>query len=775
MALYSLPVIGDMGNSHNPNNQKFGTKGYIYCIPTIRVVSQDLQYNTTTLRFSFNLTRFDESPTAETTVDRNTKFQVLVGGEVVYTNNPSSVEVGYNGSIGKHYNFNIGGTETVVTHNSDGTRPNLDIEVLGVPKGNISGQLANCSSLWTVNLPELMRADTISVSPTSTLEVENSLAVTITRLPGTNYSHRVYYETSSGTKVDLISPVDSGLSWTFTLPASLASYNTKKTSFDLIIYCQSYSGSNALGITTATTSCTIPDTVSFRPQLFNLVHSDMTDYSSEYGQYLQSLSRLKFTCFLGYKFNATLKDIRVTFDNQSAVVSTTSEVETSYPVQCSGNVPVSIKITDSRGLSSTYTDTVPVTAYAPPIVTTAQALRKTQGGVVDSNGAYVGVDYTFVWTPLGNKNKVTYELQYRDLKTAAFSYFDQANSSGSEVILPAASRTYSTSVANLSNALSTTQSYEFRLYVHDTVSGNLGYYYPFYLYSVSRLMHFGKDGESLGIGAQGEFSHTLNVGYSLRNPGGIRPVLPPTGSNINDLKTPTTYVFKAPDVVSGTLPTDVSGNCSLEVIPVGESEMTNHVYQRLRCENSSTQNKIFERLYNGSTWTEWYTIGETTTPTPGPDPTPGGLTAAEVINLIYPVGSIYLSYGLQDPNTFLPGTTWELLEEGRFLRSASKTGSIVLGGKGGSVSSTGTSTSSHKHLSPAAGATYSGTDITGVVNINGLVEGGNGKYYYSAPGGKGTLNTNIKLAYTADASVTSSITVDTVPPYLAVYMWERKS
>ena len=769
MATHSLPLIGRTDwqtGASDPNNLLFGTKGYIYCVPSIRVGSQSLSGNTTTLEWSFKLYRFDNSYTG-TSTDRNTAIQVSFGGNVVYTST-NTIEVGYNVS------HSIGSGTTTITHNSDGTYPDLEIKVRGVPKGSVTtGTFNGCSSVWTVDLPRLLRADTINVSTTSTLEAVNSLAVNITRLPGTNYSHNVYYRTSNGTKVDLMTTSDSGLSKTFTLPATLASYTTTSMKFDLTIYCQSYSGSTALGETTAVTSCTIPDTDTFRPKLLNLSYSDLTSYHTKYGQYLQSLSRLKFTCLLGYAYNATLRDIRLTFDNQSAVVSTTSEVETSYPVQGSGNVPVSIKITDSRGLSSTYTDTVPVTAYAPPIVTTAQALRKTQGGVVDSNGAYVGVDYTFLWTPLGTNNKITYELQYRDLTTAAFSYFDQANSSGSDVILPAASRTYSTSVANLSNELSTTQSYEFRLYVSDTVSGNLGYYYPFYLYSVSRLMHFGKDGESLGIGAQGEFSHTLNVGYSLRNPGGIRPVLPPTGSNINDLKTPTTYVFKAPDVVSGTLPTDVSGNCSLEVIPVGESETTNHVYQRLRCENTSTQNKIFERLYNGLTWTEWYTIGETTSATP--DPTPSGLTAAEVINLIYPVGSIYLSYGLQDPNTFLPGTTWELLEEGQFLRSASRTGSVILGSTGGSATSTGTSTSTHKHLSPAAGATQSGTDITGVVNINGITSGGKGKPYYSAAGGKGTLNSNVNLAYTDDASVTASITVDTIPPYLAVYMWKRKS
>lgn len=760
MATHTLPLVYGTNRDNLGDSQVF--KSYIRCDASVSVLSSSLDNNTTTLSWAFRLVRFDSSWTG-TSDDRNTYLDVYIDGTRVHRNT-GPISVGYNKS------FKIGSGSIVITHDVDGSKKDLEIRVIGTAKNGSGGNFSGCVATWTVDLTQLKRADTITVSPTSTLEVEGSLAINITRLPDTNYSHNVYYKDSSGTIVDLMTTADSGLSRTFTLPASLASYTTTSTKFDLTIYCRSYSGDTPLGETTAVTSCIIPDTDTFRPSLASLNHSDLTSYQSTYGQYLQTLSRLKFTCSIGYKFNSTLRDIRLTFDNQPAVVSTSNVIEMPTLVQGSGNVPVSIKITDSRGLSSTYTDTVPVTAYAPPIVTTAQALRKTQGGVVDSNGAYVGVDYTFLWTPIGDKNKVTYELQYRDLKTAVFSYFDQANSSGSEVVLSTASKKYSTSVANLSNALTTTQSYEFRLYVRDTVSGNLGYYYPFYLYSLSRLMHFGKDGESLGIGAQGEFTHTLNVGYTLRNPGGIRPVLPPTGSDINDLKTPTTYVFKAPDVVSGTLPTGVSGNCSLEVIPVGESETTNHVYQRLRCENSSTQNKIYERLYNGSTWTDWYTIGETT---PAPEPTPSGLTAAEVINLIYPVGSIYLSYGSQDPNTFLPGTTWSLIEEGKFLRSASETS---LGGTGGSSSqSLSITVPSHKHIDSSGYNTSN--NLGGVTFKEGSDTSTFSASLFAYPSAGKTASGSYKWkrgkTSTPTDTVSTSVTVDTVPPYLAVYMWKR--
>lgn len=145
---------------------------------------------------------------------------------------------------------------------------------------------------------------------------------------------------------------------------------------------------------------------------------------------------------------------------------------------------------------------------------------------------------------------------------------------------------------------------------------------------------------------------------------------------------------------------------------------------------------------------------------------PGG-TFDTVFNLIYPVGSIYMSVNSTSPATLFGGT-WERIQ-GRFLLGAgtapedssvtyaangtggTKNGSVITHSHG-----TGNSTKDHFVVS------------TGVSNDNfGTLESGSGNSYAyygeaSAFGGR-----------TATASTGVAAANRNMPPYLAVYMWKR--
>ena len=106
------------------------------------------------------------------------------------------------------------------------------------------------------------------------------------------------------------------------------------------------------------------------------------------------------------------------------------------------------------------------------------------------------------------------------------------------------------------------------------------------------------------------------------------------------------------------------------------------------------------------------------------------------------------------PATFLGGT-WKRIKD-RFLLAAGDTYSA--GSTGGAASV------SHYHNAPVA----TQSSIFGVVNINGTNSGGNGKGYSTANRDhSGTLTQNVTLYKTSNTSV------DTMPPYLTVYVWKR--
>jgi hypothetical protein len=124
-----------------------------------------------------------------------------------------------------------------------------------------------------------------------------------------------------------------------------------------------------------------------------------------------------------------------------------------------------------------------------------------------------------------------------------------------------------------------------------------------------------------------------------------------------------------------------------------------------------------------------------------------------IANMIYPVGSIYMSVNATDPSTLFGGE-WERIQD-RFLLAA------------GSAHTAGTTggNSSHQHVAPIGyntsnqwlGISFAQGD--GTVNVNGAFA------FYGNAMSTNSGAANWRLAKTDSAS--------NIPPYLAVYVWQR--
>ena len=147
----------------------------------------------------------------------------------------------------------------------------------------------------------------------------------------------------------------------------------------------------------------------------------------------------------------------------------------------------------------------------------------------------------------------------------------------------------------------------------------------------------------------------------------------------------------------------------------------------------------------------------------------GAVAASALIDLIYPVGSIYLSVNSADPNLLWPGTTWVRIED-KFLLAAG--GNYAAGSTGGEATHTLTANEmpSHTHTqnqwiigaangfghhSSNAGVPYT-TGSTPYFNINDLRSNG----WADA--------SNYNPEYTGGGAAHENM-----PPYLVVYMWTR--
>ena len=177
----------------------------------------------------------------------------------------------------------------------------------------------------------------------------------------------------------------------------------------------------------------------------------------------------------------------------------------------------------------------------------------------------------------------------------------------------------------------------------------------------------------------------------------------------------------------------------------------------------------------------------------------------DLIELVYPVGSIYMSVAATNPATLFGGT-WEALDDGRVLIGANST--YTAGSTGGEASHTLTTAEmpSHTH-SGSTDSAGAHTHTRGTMDITGsLVAPGISSSFYDATGAftpKGSRNQNDSRHYSSNGAYntvnfiasntwtgsTSSAGAHThtislnnagggnahnnMQPYLAVYMWKR--
>lgn len=149
----------------------------------------------------------------------------------------------------------------------------------------------------------------------------------------------------------------------------------------------------------------------------------------------------------------------------------------------------------------------------------------------------------------------------------------------------------------------------------------------------------------------------------------------------------------------------------------------------------------------------------------------------------FPINSLYLSLGSENPSTLWLGTTWQK-QEGRFLLGSS--GSYSLGATGG-ASSIALSTAnlpSHTHSASQSAHTHSQpththtTKITtyGSSSASNLAPGGawwsDVNRQSSASGGDTTGSATPAISIGATGSGTA---FSILPPYLVVNIWKRLS
>ncbi len=170
-------------------------------------------------------------------------------------------------------------------------------------------------------------------------------------------------------------------------------------------------------------------------------------------------------------------------------------------------------------------------------------------------------------------------------------------------------------------------------------------------------------------------------------------------------------------------------------------------------------------------------------------------TSTDIINIIYPVGSVITLTNNTDPNEIYSGTTWVKMDAGRVLISAGTytengtTYTYNLGDKGGEAKHQITIEElvAHSHAVSISYADLQGSltnanndSITTCTNagISGIISKTTGWGHYGGPAsGDGiTTGININASHGHNASVSNSGgsgAHENRPPYIVINRWKR--
>ena len=564
--------------------------------------------------------------------------------------------------------YKLGSKTITVSHNADGTK-SIALTAEWDCGFDSSYTPRHLSLSETVTLPTIPRASTATTSGSTLGE---TLAITIKRA-SSSFTHKLYY-TCGSVKDQLIAEnVGTSYSWNAP-PVSLAQQAPNAETVALTLTVKTYNGSTYVGAWSTPVKLAVPSTVV--PSL-SVAISDPTGVSNTYGGYVQLRSKVKVDITASGAQGSTIKSYSI---KVGGIYAATSANGTTDYLPGSGELAVSCAVTDSRGRTTTKTQSITVLAYSKPAITAISAARCNADGTANRAGTYGKVTFSGAITSLSAKNTAAYAVQYREVGAVDWTTAGR----------PAAGN-YDPADISAVFAADKSKRYEVRVVATDAFEsiGSTLRDLP----AAYALYHLAKHLLSVGLGRLCDKANAIQVGLNTYFDGDVQ----------------------------------VSGETTLEGNLSGKYLTGTWIQTTAATDLGKAPLKV--AVLDDSGWIYYRTT----------------------VDLIYPVGSIYMSVNATNPSALFGGT-WEQVKD-VFLLAAGD--SHAAGRTGGEETHTLTAAELPDHTHTFK---YTGQSVTTGVNAIRLNQAASNQYNEYSGGQssncKGQAHNNM-------------------PPYLAVYVWKR--
>lgn len=293
-------------------------------------------------------------------------------------------------------------TQTI-GHNSDGTRTAAIGGTFGI-RATISGTYyASISASATVTLDTIPRTSTVT-APASSVAIGQTLTLTVNRAASA-FTHTLRYS-MAGQSGTIATGVATSYAWA--LPMSLCNALPSSTSGNMVIYCDTYSGTTLIGTATVSVTVTVPASV-----VPTITGAKITDggkgVPGKWGIYLAGISKLSVSVAASGVYGSTIAGYTCNVNGATY----TAQTFTTGALTGSGEQVLTVTVKDTRGRLATSTYSYNVVPYSRPSITAFTAKRVDASGNDDEGGTTVSVSVTAQIATASGKNSGTLKVAYK--------------------------------------------------------------------------------------------------------------------------------------------------------------------------------------------------------------------------------------------------------------------------------------------------------------------------------------------------------------------------
>ena len=301
----------------------------------------------------------------------------------------------------------LGSASKTVSHNADGSR---SVSASAWFATGVSiGTLTTSTSKTLTTIP---RATTPTLSPNP---VVAGNAVTIgTPRASSSFTHTLSYSigAASGTIATGV-----GTSYAWTVPIDLISQITNSTSGGCTITCKTYNGSSLIGTKTATLNIEVPTSIVPSINQISIAEAVATVTSAFGSRYVQSLSQLNVSIDAAGAYESTVKAYSATLDGVNYI----AQAFTSNLINASGNITLSVKVTDSRGRVAGTSRIIKIVPYTQPVITKMTYYQCNADGTQNSSGTCTKIIIAGKVSSVEEQNSKSLKLKYKAMSAETYT------------------------------------------------------------------------------------------------------------------------------------------------------------------------------------------------------------------------------------------------------------------------------------------------------------------------------------------------------------------